>query len=476
LLIYIISSTFSLSTKAMKLHLALAGLTFLFPFAAVAQEVMDGEIPDVIPDETEWGKNMSPADLAPPDKGDDDGSGSRRSRALDQIQSSLPTDRKLVNGAFNPSDFCDGTPIVRSIPCPSLAFTADSILLQLLAGFTYTIDIQRIDCELDPFSFLFAPDNTMVAKNDDSTDPLFCPGPFQDPRVIFETDETGIYKLDTVAFPFIPAPCPTDGDYDYQVVIQCARTRAGGGVNGDPHFKTWRGLHFDYHGECDLVLAHSPSFESGLGLDVHVRTQIRRDFSYIAAAALRIGTDILEVASQGVYYLNGEAGADLPNTISGYTVSHTQPNDHQHVFDVDLGDDEHILIKVFKDFVSVMFDSARFKHFGDSVGIMGGFEKGRMLARNGGTVLDDPNEFGQEWQVLDSEPKLFQTNRLPQHPQVCAMPPPKLVSQVRRRLSESTTDEVAAEKACAHWSKGKDDCIFDVLATGDLEMAIGGAY
>jgi hypothetical protein len=143
---------------------------------------------------------------------------------------------------------------------------------------------------------------------------------------------------------------------------------------------------------------------------------------------------------------------------------------------VDLGDDEHVLIKVFKDFVSVMFDSARFKHFGDSVGIMGGFEKGRMLARNGGTVLDDPNEFGQEWQVLDSEPKLFQTNRLPQHPQVCAMPPPKLVSQVRRRLSESTTDEVAAEKACAHWSKGKDDCIFDVLATGDLEMAIGGAY
>jgi hypothetical protein len=183
-----------------------------------------------------------------------------------------------------------------------------------------------------------------------------------------------------------------------------------------------------------------------------------------------------EVASQGVYYLNGEAGADLPNTISGYTVSHTQPNDHQHVFDVDLGDDEHILIKVFKDFVSVMFDSARFKHFGDSVGIMGGFEKGRMLARNGETVLDDPNEYGQEWQVLDSEPKLFQTNRLPQHPQVCVMPPPKLVSQVRRRLSIFSIAELAAEKACAHWGKGKDDCMFDVLATGDLEMAMVGAY
>jgi hypothetical protein len=88
-----------------------------------------------------------------------------------------------------------------------------------------------------------------------------------------------------------------------------------------------------------------------LGLDVHVRTQIRRDFSYIAAAALRIGNDVLgEVAMDGVYYLNGVAGADMPNTISGFTVSHTHPKEHQHthpkehqhVFDVDLGDNEHI--------------------------------------------------------------------------------------------------------------------------------------
>jgi hypothetical protein len=42
---------------------------------------------------------------------------------------------------------------------------------------------------------------------------------------------------------------------------------------------------------------HDPEFESGLGLDVHSFYQIRRDFR--SFAALRIGKDVLEVASQG---------------------------------------------------------------------------------------------------------------------------------------------------------------------------------
>jgi hypothetical protein len=102
-----------------------------------------------------------------------------------------------------------------------------------------------------------------------------------------------------------------------------------------------------------------------------------------------------------------------------------------------------------------------------------------MLARDGNTVLDDPNAFGQEWQVLDTEPSLFQTLRLPQHPMECTLPPPVEASQLRRRLLEtSSVNELDAEKACAQWGEGegKDDCVFDVLTTGDLEMAMVGAY
>jgi hypothetical protein len=250
-----------------------------------------------------------------------------------------------------------------------------------------------------------------------------------------------------------------------------------GGGNGDPHFKTWRGHHFDYNGECDLVLLHSSKFGAGLGLDVHIRTKMRRDMSYISAAVLRMGVHTLEVQSEGVYYLNGVANAELPREFSGFAFSHTQPADKQHVFEVYLGGDQHIMLKTYKDFVSVLIQKGQSKHFGDSVGLMGDFGQGRMLARDGNTVLDDPNAFGQEWQVLDTEPTFFQTLRLPQHPMECTMPTPMEASQLRRRLLEaSSVDELAAEEACAHWGEGMDDCVFDVLTTGDLEMAMVGAY
>jgi hypothetical protein len=265
----------------------------------------------------------------------------------------------------------------------------------------------------------------------------------------------------TLPPPTLPPPPPTGGV----------------GANGDPHFKTWRGQHFDYHGECDLVLLHSSEFGSGLGLDVHIRTKLRRDMAYISGATVRIGKDILEVDSQGVYYFNRKVGAAMPDEFSGFTFSHTQPTDKQHLFEVDLGGGEKINVKTYKDFVSILIEEGQHQNFGDSVGLMGDFEQGRMIARDGTTVFDDANDFGQEWQVRDTEPTLFHTDRLPQHPMECTMPTPMQASQLRRRLAEtSSADELAAEKACDHWGEGKDDCVFDVLATGDLEMALAGAY
>jgi hypothetical protein len=277
-----------------------------------------------------------------------------------------------------------------------------------------------------------------------------------------------------------------DGALDSAVLLRadslvCAPPGPGtcsspAGCNGDPHFKTWRGHHFDFHGECDLVLLHSSAFESGLGLDVHIRTKIRRDMSYISSAALRIGSDILEVESQGVYYLNGVAGAALPDEFAGFAFLHTQPTDKQHVFEVHLGGREYIKLKTYKDFVSVLIEQGQNKHFSDSVGLMGDFRYGIKMSRSGKSAIADANAFGQEWQVLDTEPMLFQTARLPQHPQKCTLPATEATGMLRRRLSESSAELLAAEKACARWGEGKDDCVYDVLTTGDLEMAVAGAY
>lgn len=69
-------------------------------------------------------------------------------------------------------------------------------------------------------------------------------------------------------------------------------------LRSDPHFKTWTGDKFDFHGECDLVLLQNPEFSSGLGMHVHIRTKLQGPrFSSVETAALRIGEDTLEVQS-----------------------------------------------------------------------------------------------------------------------------------------------------------------------------------
>jgi hypothetical protein len=48
---------------------------------------------------------------------------------------------------------------------------------------------------------------------------------------------------------------------------------------------------------------------------------------------------------------------------------------------------------------------------------MGDFRMGHMIGRDGKRVTDDANASGQEWEVLDTDPSLFHTVRIPQHPQ-----------------------------------------------------------
>ena len=97
------------------------------------------------------------------------------------------------------------------------------------------------------------------------------------------------------------------------------------------------------------------------------------------------------------------------------------------------------------------------------------------MARDGTTLTADYNEFGQEWQVLEDEPKLFQgsTSLVPQSPTKCFIPAVK----AGRRLGESLAT-ATAEAACSIYDGYKKDmCVFDVVAMGDLEIAeIHGAF
>ena len=133
------------------------------------------------------------------------------------------------------------------------------------------------------------------------------------------------------------------------------------------------------------------------------------------------------------------------------------------------------MVTAFKDLVSVKMDNATMASFGASVGLMGAYPSGMKLARDGKTVMEDPDMFGQEWQVQQGEAMLFDSVRAPQHPQVCT--PPGARKQTGRRLGEGSITEEAAEMACADWKdEHKELCVYDVLAMGDLEVAQAGAY
>ena len=106
---------------------------------------------------------------------------------------------------------------------------------------------------------------------------------------------------------------------------------------------------------------------------------------------------------------------------------------------------------------------------------VGDFNTGKTLARDGATVLDDFSELGNEWQVLPDDGMLFHDIAEPQFPKRCIEPEDPR-GERRRRLGESGVTEEQAEAACASLKDEADrkDCIYDILATQDLEMV--GAY
>ena len=131
-------------------------------------------------------------------------------------------------------------------------------------------------------------------------------------------------------------------------------------------------------------------------------------------------------------------------------------------------DDENIVIGSWHLLVRVSFKNMRNGDFKDSTGLMGSFPGGIKLARDNSTIIEDHNMFGQEWQVLDSEPKLFNNIEGPQHPSKC-----KTFSllEMRRRLGESKLTFNEVEKICNKANllneAEVDLCIFDVLATNN---------
>ena len=85
------------------------------------------------------------------------------------------------------------------------------------------------------------------------------------------------------------------------------------------------------------------------------------------------------------------------------------------------------------------------------------------------------NTFVESWQVKDSDPHLFLTNRAPQFPSKCWYDMKQLKSNPGARLLKEvhTVKMREAAAACAFHPPGplKNFCIDDVQMTGDINSA-----
>jgi len=215
-------------------------------------------------------------------------------------------------------------------------------------------------------------------------------------------------------------------------------------------------------------------------------------WAYISSAVLRIGEDTFEVMghkdidgniNENTFWVNGVAAGTnditeavanekemlLPHTISGYPINFRWVSTKQREFSVSLDEFQWIVFKTWNSFVRVDMANAKPYDFKGSLGLMGSYGTGVKVARDRTTIINDPNEFGMEWQVLASEPHLFHNREGPQAPEKCTLP---TATDARRRLGEQLISQDAAEKACSHVNKSdRDLCVFDVMATNNIDIA-----
>jgi hypothetical protein len=292
-----------------------------------------------------------------------------------------------------------------------------------------------------------------------------------------------------------PTSAPTKAPIDFPDIgntetsdLNTESNNNSAGSNGDPHFKTWHNEHFEFHGQCDLILAKDANFANGIGLNVQIRTKLVRFWSYIKSAAILIGDDVLEV--QGTndiepelssYWINFQYGAE-PKSIGGFPLTiydDKVPVHPKRRFEIDLNSKypgQKIIISTFKEFVKVDFVNPSTESFGNAVGMLGDFKSGETLSRDQATVIHDFNEYGVEWQVLPADDVLFHDLSHPQFPEPCVLPEDPR-GQRRRHLGEQSISLEQAEATCANsLSDPLDikDCVYDIMATQDLEMV--GAF
>lgn len=252
---------------------------------------------------------------------------------------------------------------------------------------------------------------------------------------------------------------------------------------GDPHFIGFNQEIVTYQGECTLVLLMSP----GAALEdddviIHVRTTRKLDFSYISAVAMKIGEYIIEVTQNAELIVNGDimSSSEEEMTVTGlpFHLTKQEKGSKKKIvsYAFDIGNDRLINVQANRK-RHMLFVSTKGNFPAETHGILGSPSSSKLFSRDGKMFADiDVNEYGESWQVKDTDEQLFREAVGPQYPDRCLYDdaPGATATQLRGRrklqLKKVVTREEALEACESVLGQKRELCVADAIAMGDLDL------
>lgn len=225
---------------------------------------------------------------------------------------------------------------------------------------------------------------------------------------------------------------------------------------------------FSYQGACDLVFVRNNLVE------IQIRTAFGRNeyFSFVSNVAISIGDDILEIFSNRTYLINGIQQLNRPPATFGGFYPVTIGSDKSFI-QISLSGGQKIKMSFYMDTITLEI-AAHISDFGDSVGLMGSYSNFDFPYRDGrvrfpaNSISQNISYYANEWSVSASkgDKSLF------------VIPPQR---EGCKEASPFQSNASLLQRAIAACSALPDDgtrqnCIFDITATGDTNWAVNPGY
>lgn len=234
------------------------------------------------------------------------------------------------------------------------------------------------------------------------------------------------------------------------------------------HIQMFDGESITCHGQCDLVLMSCQSRRSGKSLDIHIRTKTNNAFTFIQGIAIKFDGHQFEMDNNDIFHVDGKLyEKNPPADFAGYPINSVESTD----WCKDMCEDLLINVISFDDAWVEFANWGGFLHistggyFGNCNGLLGKVKAGGTFGRNG-TVLENIDEYVQDWRVIHSDPALFQS---PSY-DGCTSPEKNFytVDDSKRQI---------ALKECENLSGPLHEmCVSDVEKTGKPLMAYAPIY